>query len=146
MKGIKNMGDSYRWTGEDGGLYKNIFERDAANTRYRQQEAIKAELKRQNEIAIENAEMIAQATLEAEMERYNNELDLEEQRYNNKKLIEEQRFEHEKELRLYKLCDDYSLDYNDIKTFNVWLNLPSIDVYSEYLESIKKEVEFLSTD
>ncbi len=85
--------------------------------------------------ARENARIIAEATKQAEKDRYNNELK-----------IEKMRQEHDKKMRFYKLCDDFGIDYDDIYEFNFWLKFINKKTLQEYNDSIDKVKELVETD
>ena len=103
---------------KDGNWYDNIWDRNAADTRYEQQEKIIKGQQESNELLREkineerrNAEMLAEATKEAEEKRYLHDLELEEQRQ-----------EHDKLMRYYNLCDNLNINYDDIQNLELWLN------------------------
>lgn len=138
--------------GKDGNHYSDYFERNAADTRYEQQERLIKEQQEANKLAEqnskiaeqnnrimqemheqrlreerENAERIAEATRQAEIDRYENE-----------KLLEQQRLDNQKEMRFYNICDEAGIDYNDIRKFNVWLNNYTLKQNNEQLRKIEK--------
>lgn len=139
---MSNNNSGPSWYGRDGGRYDSIWERDAANTRYEQNQKQIQELQESNRLAQErmyeereNSRRIAEATRQAELDRYQNELQMESLRQ-----------EHDKKMRYYKLCDDAGLNYDDIIIFENWLNNLTKSQIEEYLDVTKKVKEFVYTD
>jgi len=84
----------------------------------------------------ENAERIAAATIQAEQDRFNNELQLEMLRQAN-----------ENEQRKIRLCDDLGVDYEEIKIFDNYLktgNEESTNKINELIELIQIQSNVLS--
>jgi hypothetical protein len=122
------------WVGLDGGRYNTIWERNAADTRYKQNQKQIEELNKANELAEqklqeerENAEIIAEATRKAENDRYIKNLEIEEMR---QELIEEQRYQ--------KICDKIGMAYDDIMAFKNYLEVLTIAETEEYDKIISK--------
>ena len=127
-----------KYFSRDGNVFDNPFDAKAADTRYEQQEKIANELKKQNNLLEQqkeeerkNTEIIAEATIQAEKDRYNNE-----------KEIEEMKQEHDKEMRFQQLCDDFWIDYKDIEMFKIWLRLLDKETTKKYQKALD-EVEKL---
>lgn len=68
----------------------------------------------------ENAERIAQATIQAERERSRNQT-----------ILEQQRKEHEEVMRYKKLCDELGFDYDDLIEFEKFLSYTEYDLKIE---------------
>ena len=83
----------------------------------------------------ENAERIANATRQAEEDRYNNELELEEIRQ-----------QHDDEKRYKKMCDDIGVVYKDIVEFGEWLNSITPSQKKYYADIMNKYYSFLYVD
>ena len=133
------MSDEGFFWGKDGGKYRTIFERNAADTRYEQQEAIKQQLQEQNNIEQqkiqserENAELKARAIRQAEEDKFLYQAYLQ---------SKQQSFEEEQ--RKLKLCDDLGVDYEDLKKFDYYLGLTNKEITSE-IEAIESEMEIKS--
>ena len=115
---------------------KKLKEIQKAN-QIQQQSAIlqQQEQQEQQRQARENARIIAEATRQAEKDRYNNELEMEKIRQ-----------EHDKKMRFYRLCDDFGIDYEDIYQFELWLKLLSKKTIQEYQNTLKEVEELVKTD
>ena len=117
------------WWGEDGGYYDDIFERDAANTRYRQNQERNKLLKEQNEL-------LSRAERYRQEEEFNRRL--EEERRERERQYEEMRpKEVEVAIKLENCRDELieaGINHNYVRrVFNY------IDKETEYSQSEKSE-------
>lgn len=138
------MADEGFFWGKDGGKYRTIFERDAADTRYEQQEAIKQQLQEQNELARqqqqmeqqriqadkENAQIKAKAIRQAEEDKFLYQAYLQ---------IKQQNFEEEQ--RKIRLCDDLGVDYEEIVLFISNLEIGDKEIL-EKIDNLNKTIEY----
>ena len=115
---------------------KKLKELQKANQIQQQNEFLKQqEQQEQQRQARENARIMAEATRQAEKDRYNNELEMEKMRQ-----------EHDKKMRFYRLCDDFGIDYEDIYQFELWLKLLSKKTIQEYQNTLEEVKELVETD
>lgn len=119
------------WIGKDGTWYDSLDEKLKADTKYEQNQKQIYELQRANSLEVQrireerqNAERIAEATRQAEIERQ----------------------EHEQEMRYHRLCDDLKMNYDDILIFNKCLNLLTEKQLKECKDNIQKYEDFIYTD
>lgn len=70
----------------------------------------------------ENAELIAEATKQAEQERYENEQNIEKQRQQHNEKMEELRQKNDEINRYLKLCDNIGMNFEEIMKFLFLLN------------------------
>ena len=79
----------------------------------------------------ENAKRIAEATKQAEKDRYENELDLEIRRQVSERQIEESRQDHEELMRQKKMCEVLGMDYDEILIFKDRIDNWNIDILKQ---------------
>lgn len=121
-----NWWDDTRYGDLNGAERNRQVERDKLlweqNKRLEQKNQIELEKlqleKEQIEADKENAELIAEATKQAEKDKHYNEMLLEQEKQMNKLDLELTKQSHEERMRCKKLCDELNVNYEELVEFN----------------------------
>lgn len=124
---------------------KAMEQKYLADKQLKKLEEIKRSNQAQQNIQYDNegAEIIAEATRQAEKDRYENELELEIRRQKNERDLEDSRQEHEERMQQMNMCEKLGMDYDEIIEFKNILDNWNIEIYKQWKKVYKEMEKFI---